>query len=270
MFHLGGFFQHSGHSWCPAAVQDLGFGFLSGTGLCPSPLLGFPANLMVSGGVFFGGLFFHGFLPPLPGCAGNCGAGVYPAAESAALWRCAALSPWPEGQGGTRRWHRLPPPPPAWERSHLLVSAQAPGKACRRVCPLARGRASKPPLFQGWSCSLLKSPRCFLPGDLCCSFLCSSPSSSPVALASPLPSHPAFPSASRMAPSPQCSFFLCPQLLSLFPQCHRVRASSAGLGAFRGYVAVNFMASLNGAGAASVLGGVTSHGEASEKWEAMK
>lgn len=150
---FGGFFQDLGCllvlSPCAGSGCRMqpGLGLLYGTGLCCLPLLGLPSNLVGGVGflVFFGFfLFLHGFLSAevLAGCAGNYGAGVYPAAETVALWRCAALSPWPEGQGGTPRWHRRLPPPPAWERRHLAVSAQAPGKACRRVCPLARGCAS--------------------------------------------------------------------------------------------------------------------------------
>lgn len=87
-----------------------------------------------------------------------------------------------------------------------LVSAQAPGRVCRRVCPLARGCASKPCSAQGCVAPSRRTRRVF-----------ASPSSSPVA--SPLPSHPAFPGASRMVPS---SFIRAPS------------ASSAGFGAFRG------------------------------------
>lgn len=180
-----------------------GLRLLSCTGLCHSPLPGLPSNLVVGFFWWCFGLVLHGFLSTevLSGCAGNYGAGVYPAAETAALWRCAALSPWPEGQGGTWRWHRLPPPPPAWERCHLAVSAQAPGKACRRVCPLARGHASKPSSVPRAGMMLLtpKKPECFLLGDLCCSSFCASPFSSPPALASPPPSHSAAPRASRAA-----------------------------------------------------------------------
>lgn len=66
---------------------------------------------------------------------------------------------------------------------------------CADVCVLLHvGVRASLSSAQGWCCSLLKSPWCFLLGDLCCSFLCASPSSSPAALASPLLSHPAFPS----------------------------------------------------------------------------
>lgn len=203
------------------------------------------------GGCFLGDLFFGGFLPPLPRCAGNSRAGVYPAAE-----RRRRLCGGVPVAGGAGRDPEMASPSsssPGLGKKPPLVSAQAPGKACRRVCPLARGCASKPSSAQGWCCSLPKSPRCFLPGDLCHSFPCASPSS-------PLPSHPAFPSASRMAPSSPCSFDLskpvpvpsCPPHAG---QCHRVCASSAGFGAFRGLRGIT-----QRAGAASVLGGVTSHG----------
>lgn len=135
-----------------------------------------------------------------------------------------------------------------------LVSAQAPGKACRRVCPLARGCASKPSSAQGWCCSLSKSPRCFLLEQPLLFFPCASSSS-------PLPSHPAFPSASRTAPISPRSFDLskpvpvpsCPPRAG---RCHRVRASSTGFGAFQG----EFRGIAQRAGAASVLGGVTNQG----------
>lgn len=140
--NLGGFFQRSGHSWCSAPVQAVGAGAGFGIwaalryGAVPVPSAGVSIKSHGGGGCFFGVLFFHGFLPRLSGCAGNCGAGVYPAAETAALWRCAALSPWwPEGQGGTRRWHHLPPPPPAWERSHLSCQHRPLGRRAD-VCVL--------------------------------------------------------------------------------------------------------------------------------------
>lgn len=141
-FNLGGIFpafraflvlSSCAGSGSGCRIWDLGCSPVRG---CARPLCRGFHQISRWWGVFFGVLFFHGFLPRLSGCAGNCGAGVYPAAETAALWRCAALSLWwPEGQGGTRRWHRLPPPPPAWERSHLSCQHRPLGRRAD-VCVL--------------------------------------------------------------------------------------------------------------------------------------
>lgn len=233
-------------------IWDLGFGLLSGTGLCPSPLPGFPSNLS-GGGVwvfFFGVLFFHGFLPRLSGCAGNCGAGVYPAAETAALWRCAALSPWPEGQGGTRRWHRLPPPPPAWERSHLSCQHRPLGRRAD-VCVL---------LHVGVRASLPLPRADAAPSRRARGVFCRE------TFAVPFPVHPhpprlrhrlhLFPLTQHLhgwLQALRAAFIRAPSALSPFPalslQDDATESVPAQRGSVlsgsRGYVAVNFVASLN-------------------------
>lgn len=140
--NLGGFFQRSGHSWCSAPVQAVGAGAGFGIwaalryGAVPIP----SAEVSIkshSGGVFF--LVFCFSMAFSLGCRGVLGIAERVFTQPRrrrALWRCAALSPWwPEGQGGTRRWHRLPPPPPAWERSHLSCQHRPLGRRAD-VCVL--------------------------------------------------------------------------------------------------------------------------------------
>lgn len=114
--------------------------------------------------------FRMGFSPRAAvGACWESRSGCLPSHGDGGMWRCVALSRWPEGQGGTQRCHRLPPPPPAWERCHVAVSAQALGKASRRVCPLARGGASTPSPVPRAGIMLFtpKKSECFLLGDLC-------------------------------------------------------------------------------------------------------
>lgn len=154
--NLEGFFQRSGHSWCSAPVQAVGAGAGFGIwaalryGAVPVPSAGVSIKSHGGGGCFFGVLFFHGFLPRLSGCAGNCGAGVYPAAETAGSVEVCGVVPVVAGGAGRDPEMASPSSSsPGLGKKPPLVSAQAPGKACRRVCPLARGRASKPSSAQG-------------------------------------------------------------------------------------------------------------------------
>lgn len=175
-------------------VQDLGFGLLS----CASPLCRGFHPISWWGGVFWV-TCFSWLSPPTAEVCWEFQRGCLPSRgeETAALWRCPRgrrgregpgdgiaflLLPWP-GKEATSRVSTGP-----WEGVQTCVSS------CTWVCEqafLCPGLVLLPP----------KSPRCFLPGDLCRSFPCASPSS-------PLPSHPAFPSASRMAASSPCSFDL--------------------------------------------------------------
>lgn len=114
--------------------------------------------------LLFGGLLVWScMIFSVPRCRRGVLGMADPAAVTAAPWRCVALSPWPQGQGGTQRWHHLPPPPPppsAWERCHLAVSAQAPGKVRGRVCP--HGRASKPSPAPRAAAAPSRIQECFL------------------------------------------------------------------------------------------------------------
>lgn len=211
--------------------QDLGFG------LRRSPLLGFPSNLRV-GFFIFWCFVFSQLSPCAAGVCWELGSRVF--TQTAALWRCAALSPWPEGQGGTRRWHRLPPPPPAWERSHLSCQHRPLGRRADVCVLLHVGVRANLPLPRAGVALSRRAHGVFCRESFAVPF--------------PLHPHPPrlqhrlhlFPLTQHLQDGSQLSMPVpvpCPLLAG---RCHRARASSAGFGAFRGDVAVNFVAPLNG------------------------
>lgn len=218
-------------------VRDLGFGLLSGTGLCPSPLPGFPSNLTVVGGFFW--CFVFPWLSPLAvGVCWELRSGCLPSRGDGGL--CGGVRRCPrggrrgrEGPGDGIAFLLLPRPGKEatsrvstgpWEGVQTCVSS------CTWACEqafLSPGLMLLPPEeptgFSAGRALLFLSP--FVPillasGTAFTSSLSPSVSMDGSKLSVQLLSVPPVP---------------CPLFPALFlaGRCHRVRASSAGSGAFR-------------------------------------
>lgn len=270
--NLGGFFQRSGHSWCSAPVQAVGAGAGFGIwaalryGAVPVPSAGVSIESHGGGGFFLVFCFSMAFSL---GCRGVLGIAERVFTQPRRRRLCGGVRRCPrggrrgrEGPGDGIAFLLLPRPGKEatsrvstgpWEGVQTCVSSCT--WACEQafLCPgLMLLPPEEPTGFSAGRPLLFLSP--FVPillasGTAFTSSLSPSVSMDGSKLSVQLLSVPPVP---------------CPLFPALFlaGRCHRVRASSAGSGAFRepGLRGREFRGIAQRAGAASVLGGVTNHG----------